>query len=110
MGEFVKGSIVVVPFPFSDLTQSKKRPAFVVAELEGNEAVLCQITSKKRKDGYSIAIADNDFKEGSLHKESNIRPNKLFTADVSIIQYKVGTLKESKTNTILEKIVKIIQR
>ena len=33
----MKGDVVVVPFPFSDLTQSKRRPALVLAELDGFE-------------------------------------------------------------------------
>jgi mRNA interferase MazF len=37
--------VVVVPFPFSDLTQSKRRPAVVVANLTGDDVILCQITS-----------------------------------------------------------------
>jgi mRNA interferase MazF len=45
MARFVKGDIVVVPFPFSDLTQAKRRPALVIAELKGNDVILCQITS-----------------------------------------------------------------
>ena len=35
MAKFVKGDVVVVPFPFSDLSQSKRRPALVIAPLEG---------------------------------------------------------------------------
>ena len=35
MGKFVKGDIVVIPFPFTDLSDAKKRPAFVVADLPG---------------------------------------------------------------------------
>ena len=31
MGKFVKGDIVVIPFPFSDLSGSKRRPALVIA-------------------------------------------------------------------------------
>ena len=52
MAKFVKGDIVVIPFPFSDLSQSKRRPALVIARLEGNDAILCQITSKTIKDIY----------------------------------------------------------
>ncbi len=37
MERFVKGDVVVVPFPFSDLTQAKRRPALVIAELEGKD-------------------------------------------------------------------------
>ena len=46
MAEFVKGDVVVVPFPFSDLTQAKRRPALVIATLEGDDLILCQITSQ----------------------------------------------------------------
>lgn len=45
MAGFVKGDVVVVPFPFSDLSQSKRRPALVIANLQGNDLILCQITS-----------------------------------------------------------------
>ncbi len=46
MARFIKGGVVVVPFPFSDLTQTKRRPALVIAELEGDDIILCQITSQ----------------------------------------------------------------
>jgi mRNA interferase MazF len=46
MAKFVKGDIVVIPFLFSDLTRAKRRPALVIVSLEGNDAILCQITSK----------------------------------------------------------------
>ncbi len=46
MGKFVKGDVIVVPFPFSDLSASKKRPALVVASLKGDDVILCGYTSK----------------------------------------------------------------
>ena len=67
MEEFVKGDVVVLPFPFSDLSKSKKRPALVAAILEGDDMVLCQITSEARVDNHSIALASSDFKKGSLN-------------------------------------------
>lgn len=85
MAKFVKGDIVVIPFPFSDLSQAKRRPALVLAVLQGNDLILCQITSKSVQDNYSIPFDQNDFASGSLNQKSNIRPNKLFTADSQII-------------------------
>jgi len=41
MAKFIKGSVVVVPFPFSDLSQAKKRPALVIADLRNNDLILC---------------------------------------------------------------------
>ena len=81
MGRFVKGDVVVVPFPFSDLTRSKRRPALVLTELTGDDLILCQITSQNIRDVYSIDLCDNDFESGGLNKPSNVRPNRLFTAD-----------------------------
>jgi len=63
MEKLVKGDVVVLPFPFSDLSASKKRPAVVVAMLHGDDVICCQITSEARFDNYSINLNNNDFKE-----------------------------------------------
>ncbi len=81
MEEFVKGDVVVVPFPFSDLTQSKRRPALVLATLKGDDLILCQITSRNVRDEYAVQLDDVGFENGSLNRPSNIRPSRLFTAD-----------------------------
>ncbi len=60
MGAFVKGDLVVVPFPFSDLSASKKRPALVMATLTGDDVILCQITSQAVADGYAVPLTDRD--------------------------------------------------
>ncbi|KAB2948397.1 MAG: PemK-like protein [Candidatus Methanoperedens nitroreducens] len=70
MARFVKGDVVVVPFPFSDLSQSKRRPALVIAELTGKDVILCQITSQWINDEYGIRIDNKDFDEGSLNQRS----------------------------------------
>ncbi len=109
MAEFIKGDVVVVPFPFSDLSNTKRRPALVITKLRGNDLILCQITSKNVSDSYSIFITEKDFQSGSLNQNSNIRPNKLFTADSKIILYKVGSLKIEKMREIIESIINIIE-
>ena|SRR3989338_6696795 len=109
MERFVKGDVIVLPFPFSDLSASKKRPALVLADLEGNDVVLCQITSEARFDKDSLKLKASDFKKGKLSVVSMIRPNKLFTADISTIHYKVGSLKIEKINKTIKTLIRLIR-
>lgn len=109
MGGFVKGDVVVVPFPFSDLSKIKRRPALVLVDLKGEDLILVQITSQHIFDNYALSLDNGDFNEGSLNKKSNIRPNRIFTADEKIILYKVGSLKKEKMSTVVNKIVEIVQ-
>jgi len=108
MGRFVKGDVVVITFPFTDLSGSKKRPAFVVADLPGNDIIVCQITSKHNSDHLSLPVASDDFIAGTLPVDSFIRPNKLFTADRNLVLYTTGRLSDIKTNEALDTIIRII--
>lgn len=108
MGKFVKGDIVVLPFPFSNLSQSKRRPAIVLADLKGEDIILCQITSQAIRDEYAIPLDPSDFSEGSLPKKSNVRPNRIFTADKAIIIYKAGHVNKRKVDAIIKKLWDIL--
>jgi mRNA interferase MazF len=110
MEEFVKGDVIVLPFPFSDLSKSQKRPALVVAKLDGDDLILCQITSQARIDEYSIVLANENFKHGTLNLTSMIRTNKLFTADKSIVLYKIGSLKDDKIKEVEKAIINIFKK
>jgi len=110
MEGFVKGDIVVLNFPFTDLSQFRKRPALVVADLQGEDIILCQITGEKREDIYSIILQNNDLEKGNLKKESRIRPNKLFTGEKSTILYKIGNLKQFKIKEVEDKIINILKK
>ncbi|MFC2136482.1 type II toxin-antitoxin system PemK/MazF family toxin [Bacteroidota bacterium] len=108
MERFVKGDVVVIPFPFSDLTETKRRPALILTALDGSDVILCQITSRNVKDGYAIQISDDDFESGTLKQISNVRPNRIFTADGQIVLYKIGKLQTAKISHIVNKVVEII--
>ena len=108
MGRFVKGDIVVIPFPFSDLSGSKKRPALVLAQLLGDDVILCQITSQSSADRYSVALSKADCLNGALIQDSNARPNRLFTADSSIIAYRACSLSDAKTAEVVHSVIAIL--
>ena len=106
MGRFVRGDVVVVPFPFSDLSAAKRRPALVIAELQGDDVILCQITSQARRDRYPLRAGD--FAEGGLRQNSFVRPNRVFTADSTIILYRVGMLGPAKLQQVAAAIARIV--
>ena len=108
MEEFIKGDIVVIPFPYSDLSNSKRRPALVLSNLRGDDIILCQITSKNVKDNYAIPIDEKSFVKGSLNQLSNIRPNRIFTADKHIIIRTVGRINKEVYRKVSEKIFQLI--
>jgi mRNA interferase MazF len=74
------GDVVLLNFPFSDLSGAKLRPAVVVAVVDRDEFVACMITSKRKSAGPSIERIDRSFKRGGLRIMSFARPGKLFTA------------------------------
>lgn len=109
MGKFVKGDVVVVPFPFSDLSKAKRRPALVLVDLKSEDLILVQITSQHIFDDYALSLDNSDFLEGSLNKQSNVRPNRIFTADNRIILYKIGHINDQKLNEVTEKTISILK-
>ncbi len=111
MEKLVKGDVVVLHFPFSDLSSSRKRPAVVVAVLTGDDVILAQITSAAvRRDEYAVGLETNDFEIGKLLVSSLVRPNKLFTADASIISSKIGSLKKYVVKEIQDAIITIFEK
>jgi mRNA interferase MazF len=104
------GDIVVLPFPFSDLSDSKIRPAVVLAQANKNDWILCQITSNPYGDAQAIVIDRTDFKSGMLRLQSYARPSKLFTANQKLIVSIEGTLKPEKLIEIRQAIIDMLSR
>jgi len=86
------GAIVLVPFPFSDLSQAKLRPAVVLAHAGRGDWILCQITSNPYGDPKAVELAAADFATGSLRLRSYARPGKLFPANDSLLAGEAGRL------------------
>ncbi len=110
MGQFIAGDVVVLSFPFTDLSQTKRRPALVLAALRGDDLILCQITSQARSDAYSVPLEASDFTSGGLSQSSRIRPNRLFTADEGIVAYRAGHIANGKLDEALGRVIAILRQ
>ena len=103
--------IVLIPFPYSDLTLSKKRPALIISNEKINkmqDRICCLVTSKPHKD--DLRITKDCFEEGSLPFESFIKPHRIFTIHEDIILKKFCTINDDFHNKIIEKINSYIKR
>lgn len=104
------GTLVLVKFPFSDLSDAKLRPAISLANAGREDWILCQVTSKGYSDTGAILIGDADFAVGSLRRESYARPSKLCTANSSIVVGLAGRLHQAKLNEIPRSAVALFER
>lgn len=102
------GSIVLVTFPFSDLSKSKLRPAVVLASAKRGDWILCQITSNPYADSHAVQLSETDFNSGSLKRISFARPGKLFTANITLISMEVGNLKRIAFQNVLKSVINIL--
>ena len=109
MGKFGPGVVVIVRFPFSDLSASKLRPALVVARSGVSDWLLCQITSNPYGDPLSVAITKESFATGGLMRDSFVRPGKLFTANEGIVIRSVGQLSAEAHRAVVETIVTLVR-
>lgn len=93
MGPFAAGQVIVLPFPFSDLSRSKFRPASLLAGAGRSDWIACQITSNPYADSRAIVLGASDFAEGGLQRESFVRPSKLFTAHEGLFTSVAGRVR-----------------
>lgn len=108
MGSFTVGDVVLVRFPFSDLSGSKLRPAVVLASSGRDDWVLCQVTSKAYADSAAIFVPSDSFSSGTLDRDSYIRPGKLFTANESIMVKKVASLNAQKIDELQSSVTRLL--
>jgi len=108
MGAFTAGQIVILPFPFSDLTRNKYRPALLLANAGRGDWIACQITSNPFADRLAIAVTEDDFSSGSLQRLSYARPGKLFTAHDQLFANCAGTLSLAKLAEIRQAVIPLV--
>ncbi|WP_333876431.1 type II toxin-antitoxin system PemK/MazF family toxin [Methylobacter sp.] len=109
MGELSVADIVFVSFPFSDLSHAKLRPALVLAYAQRDDWILCQIASKSYNDDKAIRIDEVDYKNGGLNMVSFVRPGKLFTANIALINKNIAALTNASHKKVISAILQILK-
>jgi len=109
---YKQGEIIIVPFPFSDLSSIKQRPVLILSKNIDNEKVediiTCGITSNVKDSKYSVLIKNEDLIEGEVPKISRVKVDKLFTISQDIVKKKVGRINKETFEKVKSEFVKLI--
>jgi mRNA interferase MazF len=111
MALYQQGDIVAVLFPFTDISQSKKRPAIVISNDLVNQTgdyLLIQITSQIKTDHLSIEINHSDFLGSPLPLESFVRIHKIFLLNESLISNRVTAVESLFLKSLTDELQKLI--
>jgi mRNA interferase MazF len=95
--------IVLIPFPYTDLTGTKLRPAIILSNDKLNrteDRICCLVTSKPSKEGILIT----QFETGELPFKSWVKPHRIFTIDKKIVKRKMCTIKKEFHKRIMHEI------
>jgi len=109
---FNQREIVLVPFPYSDLSAFKNRPVLVISNNEYNtthsDVLVAAITSKEYFDDYSIILDNSDLEYGLFPENSIIKIGKLFSISKSRIIKKFSIIKVEKYEEVIVELKKLI--
>lgn len=102
-----QGDIILVPFPFTDLSSHKTRPALVVSKrLNGDDIIAAAITSKTA--GRSVLITNESLEHGELPITSYVRYDKIVTLHTALVRKTVATLKPIPLRKVIFKLKNLL--
>lgn len=103
----IKGDIVLIPFPFTDLTGVKNRPALILVETDSDITVSFITTQVKWEDEFDVRLEPS--KENGLKKTSLIRLSKLSTIDKDLVIGRLGRLTDQEILTVNKNLITLLR-
>jgi len=105
---YERGDVILIPFPFSDLSSSKQRPALVISSeafhLQSSDIVVCAITSQSPASlgAFEYLLSKDDLAGARLPKLSKVKCGKIVTLDSRIVRKKLGHITPETLSAILD--------
>lgn len=95
-----RNDVVLVRFPFTDLSAETVRPALLVGRVTGNDVVVAFITSQmdgngrrwRQREEHLMGPTDPEFLMAGFRTPSAIRLNKLATLDRALVRRRIGRI------------------
>ncbi len=108
--KYKQGDIILVPYPYTDLSGFKKRPVIIISNdnYQGENYIVAKITSVIRNDKFSFLLQDEAIK-GRLAIKSEVKTDELFTLHESIILRSICSLKKRALESLIQRIIQNLQ-
>lgn len=105
-----QGFIVLIPFPFTDLSSTKIRPALVISNglLRGDDLILCAITSQ-HSGIHEIELPGASLEKGALPLKSYVRTGKIVSLQRKTIRGIVAKVHKQKLKEVLSEIKSVLE-
>lgn len=105
MARYSQGDIVLLPYPYTDLSDTKQRPVVIISKDSINKQnfIVAKITSVIRNDQFSFPIEPTDI-DTQLRRSSEVRTNEIFTVHKSLIIKTLASFKKAALRQLTDKI------
>jgi len=103
---YLQGDLILIPYPYSDLSNSKRRPAIIISKngLNPNNYIVSKVTSVLKCNKNDYFIGPDDLNGFELDEDSEVRTDEIFTVHKSIIVKKIASF----TSDALKKIIEMV--
>ena len=107
-----QGEIVIIPFPFTDFSSIKQRPALVISNNQYNarkeDIIVCGITSNPKNNAYSVDVTNSKLESGTILVPSKIKADKIYTIKQELIRKQIGKLNEVTFISVKKEVANLI--
>jgi len=115
MTTYKQGQVVLIPFPFTDLTTIKQRPALIISPNRfnklTNDVILAAITSHitSRLSEFDFLLTEAEQRACGLPKSSMIKLGKIITMDKRLIRKVIGEMPKDTLERIKARFIDILK-
>jgi len=110
--KFEQGEIVLVPYPFTDLSEIKNRPVLIISNnmhnVDSEDIVTCGVTSNLKNSEFSILVDNKDIIKGSIPIKSRIKTDKIFTLKQNLVKKKIAKVNDITFEKVKQEIIKLL--
>lgn len=99
------GDLILVPFPFTDLSSVKSRPALVLSSpgynASSRDVIVCAVTSNLTDAAHTLLLSNGDLSSGKLLADSRVKVDKVVTLDQSLVRKVVAKVRPQVFERVL---------